>query len=209
MCIIVVSNNWTLLDLTLQCWWSVRCCVYYSSQQQQLDTVCGLLDLTLLWQTLLCSFFILITWSLTAVLYRVYHTQVQHNVSHQFSLFYSFMVWFMLNLQRCVHVHRYIWHHSFTVQKTVYTKSTTQLHLASLFHGSLKYIWHHCLTVTLYTKSDLFGITFLPSVCLPNLLHTGTFGGTLGPHCLVVLYVQQPTNLTGHSTGETIIELNL
>ncbi|KAK7101167.1 hypothetical protein V1264_023998 [Littorina saxatilis] len=45
------------------------------TEEQPLDTFFGLLDLTLLCQTCLCTFFILFTWSLTAVLYRVYHTQ--------------------------------------------------------------------------------------------------------------------------------------
>ncbi|KAL8598596.1 hypothetical protein ACOMHN_013479 [Nucella lapillus] len=45
------------------------------SEKQALDTVYVLLDLGLLWQTALCSFLVAFPWSLTAALYRVYHTQ--------------------------------------------------------------------------------------------------------------------------------------
>ena len=144
----------TLLDLTLQCWWSVRC-VYYSSQQQQLDTMCGLLDLTLLWQTLLCSFFILSTWSLTAVLYRVYHTQVQPNVSHQFFTLLLF--------------------HGLGHAKPTEMCACAQVHLTSLFHSPENsvyqvyhsYIWHHCFT----DHWSTFDITVSQSPCIPSLIY--------------------------------------
>ncbi|KAK7485305.1 hypothetical protein BaRGS_00023404 [Batillaria attramentaria] len=42
---------------------------------QPLDTIFGLLDISLLWQTALCSLFIMYTWGMAAILYRVYHTQ--------------------------------------------------------------------------------------------------------------------------------------
>ena len=123
--------------------------MYYSSRQQQLDTMCGLLDLTLLWQTLLCSFFILSTWSLTAVLYRVYHTQVQPNVSHQFFTLLLF--------------------HGLGHAKPTEMCACAQVHLTSLFHSPENSVYQVYHTVT-------FGITVsrIIEVHLTSLSHSHT-----------------------------------
>lgn len=50
--------------------------VFFSPANQRLDSFPSLLDFSVLWQTFLCSLFTCYSWTLTTILYCVYHTQV-------------------------------------------------------------------------------------------------------------------------------------
>ncbi|XP_076463263.1 nucleoporin NDC1-like [Babylonia areolata] len=70
---ILIVGYWTL-GFTYRSWVMGALSVD-AIRDQPLNRVSILVDVGLLWQTALCSFFIVFTWGLMAVLYRVYHTQ--------------------------------------------------------------------------------------------------------------------------------------